>query len=69
MVYQSGNDTIIQPPEYREKSVTNTLVNLVLGLLVGAAALWFLIVPAKTQRVNQEANRKIAEYSGKMATM
>lgn len=69
MVYKSGNDTIIQPPEYREKSVTNTLVNLVLGLLVGAAALWFLIVPAKTQKINQEANRKIAEYSGKMATM
>ena len=61
MVYKSGNDTIIQPPEYREKSVTNTLVNLVLGLLVGAAALWFLIVPAKTQKINQEANRKIAE--------
>lgn len=69
IVYKSGNDTIIQPPEYREKTITNTLVNLVLGLLVGAAALWFLIVPAKTQKINQEANQKIAEYSGKMASM
>lgn len=69
MVYKSGNDTIIQPPEYREKSITNTLVNLILGLIVGAAALWFLIVPAKTQKINHDANQKIAEYSGKMAAM
>ena len=65
LVYKSGNDTIIQPPEYKEKSITNTLVNLLLGLLVGAAALWFLIVPAKTQKINQEANKKVVEYSGK----
>ena len=44
-------------------------MNLVLGLLVGAAALWFLIVPAKTQKINNDANQKIAEYSGKMAAM
>lgn len=69
VVYRSGNDTIIQPPEYREKSITNTLVNLVLGLLVGAAALWFLVVPAKTQKINQEANQKVVEYSDKMATL
>ena len=69
IVYKSGNDTIIQPPEYKEKSITNTLVNLLLGLLVGAAALWFLIVPAKTQKINQEANKKVVEYSGKMATI
>lgn len=69
VVYKSGNDTIIQPPEYKEKSITNTLVNLLLGLLVGAAALWFLIVPAKTQKINQEANKKVVEYSGKMAAL
>lgn len=69
ITYQSGNDIIIQPPEYRERTITNTLVNLVIGLLVGAAALWFLIVPAKTQKINHEANQKIVEYSGKMATL
>ena len=67
-VYKSGNDTIIQPPEYREKTVTNTLINLIIGLLIGASALWFLIVPAKTQKINNAANKKVAEYSDKMAT-
>ena len=68
MIYNSGNDTIIQPPEYRERTVTNTLINLIIGLLVGASALWFLIVPAKTQKINNEANKKIVEYSDKVAT-
>lgn len=68
LVFKSGNDTIIQPPEFKEKSITNTLVNLVLGLVVGAAALWFLVVPARTQKINEEANQKIVEYSNKMAT-
>lgn len=68
MVYKSGNDYIIQPPEYKEKTMTSMLVNLVLGLLVGAAALWFLVVPAVTQKINHEANQKVVEYSGKMAT-
>ena len=68
VIYNSGNDTIIQPPEYRERTVTNTLINLIIGLLVGASALWFLIVPAKTQKINNEANKKIVEYSDKVAT-
>lgn len=68
VMYKSGNDLIIQPPEYREKTVTNTLINLIIGLLVGASALWFLIVPAKTQKINQEANKKVVEYSDKVAT-
>lgn len=68
LMYYSGNDLIIQPPEYKEKTVTNTLINLIIGLLVGASALWFLVVPAKTQKINQEANQKVAEYSGKVAT-
>lgn len=68
MVYKSGNDYIIQPVEYKEKTITSMLVNMVLGLLVGAAALWFLVVPAVTQKINHEANQKVVEYSGKMAT-
>lgn len=68
LIYKSGNDIVIQPPEFREKTITNTLVNLVLGLVVGAAALWFLVVPAITQNVNETANKKVVEYSNQMAT-
>ena len=68
LIYKSGNDIVIQPPEFREKTITNTLVNLVLGLVVGAAALWFLVVPAITQNVNETANQKVVEYSNQVAT-
>ena len=68
LIYRSGNDIVIQPPEFREKTITNTLVNLVLGLVVGAAALWFLVVPAITQNVNEAANKKVVDYSNQMAT-
>ena len=68
LIYKSGNDVVIQPPEFREKTITNTLVNLVLGLVVGAAALWFLVVPAITQNANEEANQRVVEYSNQMAT-
>ncbi len=68
LIYRSGNDVVIQPPEFREKTITNTLVNLVLGLVVGAAALWFLVVPAITQNVNEAANQKVVDYSNQMAT-
>ena len=59
---------VIQPMEYRERTVTNTLINLIIGLLVGASALWFLVVPAQNQRINQKANQKVVEYSDKVAT-
>ena len=66
-VYRSSHDAVIQPALHRERTITNTLVNLIIGLLVGAAALWFLIVPARTQKINEEANKKVVEYSDKMA--
>ena len=62
-VYYSGNDLVIQPPAFRESSTVATLLNLGFGLVVGAALLWFLIVPGKIQKVNQEANQKVVEYS------
>ena len=36
--------------------------------MVGAAALWFLVVPAITQNVNEAANQKVVDYSNQMAT-
>ncbi|MBQ3999614.1 MAG: tetratricopeptide repeat protein, partial [Oscillospiraceae bacterium] len=35
--------------------------------LIGALAVWFLIMPARTQRITQEADRKTSEYSSRAA--
>ncbi|MGN0313243.1 MAG: tetratricopeptide repeat protein [Fusicatenibacter sp.] len=61
-------DTVIQPPTFRESSVAATMLNIALGLILGALVVWFLIGPASAQRINREADEKIVEYSGKMAS-
>lgn len=66
--YVSGNDTIIQPPTFRESSGTATLFNLGIGVLVGALVVGFLVVPAVKQSINRSANEKVVEYSNTMAS-
>ncbi len=51
----------------RETPLTVTAFSMVAGFLVGAAAIWFLFVPVRTAEIQQEANRKVIEYSTDMA--
>ena len=48
--------------------MTATLLNLGFGFLVGALLVWFLLVPANTQKINREANEKVVSYSNTMAS-
>lgn len=65
--YSDKNDAVIVAPTFRESSTFATLLNLGFGLVVGAFVVWFLVVPANTQRINRQANDKITEYSNTMA--
>lgn len=67
-VYTVDNDTIVQPPTFRDTTIGATLVNIGIGLLIGAATVWFLFMPAKTQDINRTANDKVTEYSNTMAS-
>lgn len=67
-IFVSDNDVVIQPPAFRETSVAATLINLCFGLIVGAAVIWFLVVPATRKEINETANAKIVEYSDTMAS-
>ena len=49
--YQSGNETIIQPMNRREAKGMSTVVNMAIGIAIGVAAAWFLILPARIQAV------------------
>lgn len=46
VTYQSGNETIIQPLNVKESVFTNSIVNMILGLVIGVAACCFLVCPA-----------------------
>ena len=68
IAYVADNELVIQPPAFRESSMTATLLNLGFGFLVGALLVWFLLVPANTQKINREANEKVVSYSNTMAS-
>ena len=59
IVYQSGNDTVIQPISKKENIAFKTLLNIVLGAALGVAITWYLVVPAKEQEVQQSAKEEI----------
>lgn len=44
------------------------MLNIGIGLMLGALVVWFLVGPANTQRINRQAGEKVVEYSGKMAS-
>ena len=33
--YQSGNDTIIQPTQFKDNTASQTVINIVIGLVIG----------------------------------
>ncbi|MCR5293634.1 MAG: tetratricopeptide repeat protein [Lachnospiraceae bacterium] len=52
----------------RETPFAVTVFSMLAGFLIGASAIWFLFVPVKTALVQQEANRRVIEYSTDMAS-
>lgn len=66
--YQSDNEIIIQPINVAEpkSSATSTLLNIGLGLIIGLAAMYFLVVPAAVANVNNEASNKITEIGNQL---
>ena len=71
--YQSGNETIIQPLNYSEKRSFQSIWNIVIGIIVGFAVAWFLILPAKIQTekatINDELRKVSEQLDVKTATI
>lgn len=63
--YSLGNETIIQPAHHAIKQITGkfTVMNLVLGALIGAAVIIFLILPAVEESKSNKENKQMIEYS------
>ena len=64
----SGNDVILPRNSYKEPSSgVFTVVYILLGVVIGAALIWFLIVPAKLQSSQHENNYTIKKYSEQLS--
>ncbi|MCI9337302.1 MAG: tetratricopeptide repeat protein [Lachnospiraceae bacterium] len=64
--YQSDNEMIIQPLNVKEPKRAggfSTVVNMVIGLIIGVAAMYFLVVPAAQSRVRNEEQQTITKIS------
>ena len=63
--YRSDNEIIIQPLNVKEpkKGGVSTLVNIGIGLIIGMAAMYFLVVPAAQSNAKNDAQEIIARIS------
>lgn len=65
VTYNLGNETIIQPASasLKDNAAVLTILNIVIGIVMGAAVVWFLLAPAVNQKKNEEANKNIVALS------
>lgn len=57
--YQSGNDTVIMPAQFKDNSAWQTIVNIVIGVALGIAITMFLLLPNMRQQSKTEENEGI----------
>ena len=67
ITYQNGNDTIIQPVTPKEKRGFSSIINIVIGLVIGIAISWYLILPQKINLATEENNEKFMAVSEELA--
>lgn len=69
ITYNLGNETIIQPvsASLKDNATTITIVNIIVGMLIGAAIVWFLILPAINHNKAAKTNQDVVAYSDQIA--
>ncbi len=67
--YKLGNETIIQPVSstLKDNATMLTILNIVIGIIVGAAVVWFLFVPSVKQNMTKKTNKEVIQYSEQIA--
>lgn len=65
--YQNGNDTVIQPVEQRFVRPRSAVMNFVLGMIIGALIVYFLVVPSIRASINSNANQSVTSANEQLA--
>ena len=68
--YQSDNEIIIQPLNVKEQKSAgiSSLINIAIGLVIGLAVMYFLVVPAAVSNANNEAQKTITDIGNQLDT-
>ena len=57
----NGNDVILPRSSYKEPSNgAITIVNVLVGVVIGAALIWFLVMPSRYKGITEDYNRSLA---------
>lgn len=60
------DDDVIIPNTYKETTGISTVVHIIIGLLLGVMAFYFLILPAKTKNLNSLHDSNLTSYMQKL---
>jgi len=67
ITYQNGNETIIQPINQKEKRGFSSIINIVIGLVIGLAICWYLILPSRIDKATSENDEKFISVSEELS--
>lgn len=56
------DDDVIIPPTYKETTGWQTIINIIVGLCLGAAVVFFLVMPPKTRAINVAHNQEMLQF-------
>ena len=60
--FKSGNEVIIQPLNHKEPKFVTMFIEVLVGVLVGVCATYFLLVPAKVAKAESDKEAEYATY-------
>lgn len=65
-----AHDVIIPTGGYKDfNNGKVTIINIIIGILIGAAVVFFIVTPARTKALRSENNAVIREYEDKFASL
>ena len=59
--HQMQDDDIILPPSYKENTGWQMVLHIAAGLAMGAAVIFFLVMPAREEQLNDSHNQEMAQ--------
>ena len=66
--YQSGNETIIQPKYLKDTSAFGTILNLIIGIIIGIGVTAFLVVPGVRSTAQSAAKAEVLEANNTISS-
>ena len=63
---QMQDDDVILPPTYKENTGWQSIIDIGIGLILGAVRLFFLVIPARERSLNYEHNQEMLSYTDRL---